>query len=218
MNRGIIAIDADGVMLDYNIAFKEVYERAFNVTLTLHDAQAFHATNMWGLKPFTEQEKKEFYRQSHDYAIWTKMPAIPGAVEAVNQLVEMGFEIVCVTSMPPQYEQDRLKNLQNLGFKINKIIATNRIGKENPKKKPIEVLNPLYFLDDLVKNFQDIQCDTKLVYIERNYTEKPNKVKGDIDIKFDLMGSSIQEFVDYIITNDLKKESGKSNTYSKIKM
>ena len=38
-------------------------------------------------------------------------------------------------------EEDRLKNLQKLGFPIEKVIATSRIGKENPKKKFIEELN-----------------------------------------------------------------------------
>jgi hypothetical protein len=208
--KGTIAIDADGVMLDYNIAFKDVYEKAFNTTLELVDENAFHATNMWGLKAFEKDEKETFYKVSHEYAIWKKMPAIKDAVESVNKLVDMGYEVVCVTSMPTQYEQDRLENLQQLGFNINKVIATSRVSDENPKKKYIEELCPLYFVDDLLKNFDDISCATKLVYVNRGYSEDPNAEHNYI--KYDQEVSSLKEFVDFVIKNEDKKDSKKKVT------
>ena len=42
--RPIIAIDADGVMLDYNAAFAAVFKLAFGRDLELADPRAFHAT------------------------------------------------------------------------------------------------------------------------------------------------------------------------------
>lgn len=204
MSKGIIAIDADGVMLDYNLAFKNIYKLAYGQDLKMTDPNAYHATNMWGLPKLEKETLSEFYKQSHKHEMWKKMPAISDAVKAVNSLAKMGYEIVCVTSMPTEYESHRLENLQSLGFPINRVIATSRVGKENPKRKAIEELKPVYFIDDLQKNFEGITGDTKLVLIDRNHTDNPNK--DHAHIPHHLSFSSLEGFVYYLLEKSLKEK------------
>lgn len=205
MSKGIIAIDADGVMLDYNLAFKDAYEKAFSTLLSLHDEKAFHAKNMWGISDFESEQKAHFYKASDSYQIWKNMPAIKDSVDAVNKMVQLGYEVVCVTSMPPKYQEDRLYNLQTLGFKISKVIATNRVSDENPKKKYIEELKPLYFIDDLLKNFEGIKGDTELVYVEREYSDNPNKDYRHIPFHHTV--SSLKEFSNFLVKKELAHEA-----------
>ncbi len=203
--KGIIAVDADGVMLDYNSAYKEVYMQGFGIDLALVDKNAFHAHNMWSQEQINAKQKSDFYKMSHVLRIWKRMKALEGAVVAINNLVDSGYEIVCVTSMPAQYEADRLHNLQALGFKINRVIATSRKGKGNPKKSYIESLCPLYFVDDLIKNFEGIESSAQLVYIDRKYSDNPNVDQGHIP--YHQTFSSLKEFSDMVLQKNLEEEN-----------
>lgn len=200
-------------MLNYNEAYKEIYMEGFGIDLDLVDKNAFHADNVWNREQVNVKKKSDFYKMSHVLRIWKRMKALDGAVEAINNLVDSGYEIVCVTSMPAQYEADRLHNLQALGFKINRIIATPRKGKGNPKKYYIESLCPLYFVDDLIKNFEDIDSSTQLVYIDRKYSDDPNAEQGHIS--YHQTFSSLKEFSDMVLQKYLK-EKDKLNENSNI--
>lgn len=174
--KPLFLIDGDGVMLDYNKAFKEHYEKIYNKTLTLTKPKSYLAVEMWGVGQMNKEEYHHFKNESARLGIWENMPALPDSLEFVQELSQY-FTIWCLTSMPTEFEQSRLKNLQNLGFPIEKVIATSRVGKENPKKKFVEELKPMYFLDDLLQNFEDInpKLKTKLVYLDWKHEDSPNK-------------------------------------------
>lgn len=195
--RPIIAIDADGVMLDYNAAFAVIFKLAFGRELELADPSAFHATNQWGLPAMSSEEKAAFYAAADEHGIWRSMPAFPGAVEAVQALHDMGYDIVCVTSMPTEHGPDRLANLKALGFPIERVIATHRHGSENPKRAPIEELAPVFFIDDLLKNFEGIEKPgIQLVYLDREYSDAPNARHGGIARHMDV--PTLAHFVDAV--------------------
>lgn len=174
--KPLFLIDGDGVMLDYNQAFKEHYEKIYNTKLTLKNPKSYLAVEMWGVGNMSKEEYHHFKTESAKLGIWENMPALPNSLEFVNELSQY-FTVWCLTSMPTEYEQARLKNLQRLGFPIEKVIATSRIGKENPKKRFVEELKPMYFLDDLLQNFVDIHAKnkTKLIYLDWKNENSPNK-------------------------------------------
>lgn len=180
--KPLFLIDGDGVMLDYNQAFKDHYEKIYNKTLILKNPKAYQAVEACGLDKMSEEDYKYFKNESAKLGMWENMPALPGALEFVNEISKY-FKVWCLTSMPQEHEQDRLKNLQKLGFPIEKVIATSRIGNENPKKKFIENLNPVYFMDDLLQNFVDIdsKIKTKLIFLDWKSENSPNKEYGHIN-------------------------------------
>ena len=47
--KPLFLLDGDGVMLDYNMAFKEVYEKIYNVELQLVKPTSYLAVEMWGI-------------------------------------------------------------------------------------------------------------------------------------------------------------------------
>lgn len=171
--KPIIALDCDGVLLDYNHTYGIIYEKSFGIKPKIVNNEAYHANNYFNLS-MTDDEKKVFF-SVFDKEGWKDMKALPQAIEAVDLLDALGFEIVCVTAMPHHAEKDRLFNLKNLGFKIDKVIATgSSINGENPKKKYIEQIKPQYFADDLLHNFHNIETDTKFVLIEWKSFDSPN--------------------------------------------
>ncbi|CAF2972229.1 unnamed protein product [Rotaria sp. Silwood2] len=192
--KAIIALDCDGVLLDYHTNFANIYEKAFGKELTIVSPKSYHATNKYGVK-FNDEEKKEFDKVWDEHG-WRKMPMYDGALQACNLLHKAGYELVCVTAMPAQFIEHRLENFRLHGFPIDKIISTGydkHNFNNNPKKKTIEDLHPIAFVDDLRRNFKDIQgVHTKLIFIDNQYHDDPNQHD---QIYYDIKYSSLLDFV-----------------------
>ena len=172
--KPIFLIDCDGVMLDYNEAFKIFYEKIYGVKLTLVNPKAYHATEMWGVGEMKKEEYSYFKTESNKLGMWENMPALPGALEFVQKLSK-DFRVWCLTSMPTEFEKQRHNNLKNLGFPIERVIATSRVGRENPKKKYIEEIKAKYFMDDLLQNFEEVNAkETELIFLNWKSDNSPN--------------------------------------------
>ena len=71
------------------------------------------------------------------------MPPIAGALDACHRLHDAGFELICVSALDLEFEAARLRNLRDLGFPIERVIATgNHEGERSPKADAIEMLEP----------------------------------------------------------------------------
>ena len=109
--KPIFLIDCDGVMLDYNEAFKVFYEKIYSVKLKLVNPKAYHATEMWGIGEMKREEYVHFKTESNKLGMWENMPALPGALEFVKKLSK-DFRVWCLTSMPTEFEEQRHNNLK----------------------------------------------------------------------------------------------------------
>lgn len=212
MSEKIIAIDGDWVMLDYNASFKKSYEKEFGVQLTSVIPNAFHAIKEFGLKDINTAEKDRIFVKHN---MWREMSALGNAVEMVNAISDMGYKVVCLTTMPEKHEADRLYNLQNLGFKVTQVIAAERKleGPANPKKHYIENYKPVAFIDDLLKNFQGCEnLGTELVWLDRQHPIESNlNTKEDSSIA----NTIITDLSDYV--EILKQRNNKVNKLPKRK-
>lgn len=123
------------------------------------------------------------------------MPMHDGALEACLLLDQNGYELVCVTAMPDRFSEHRLENFRTHGFPIQKILCAS--GEKdnhhhNPKRQTIEDLHPVVFVDDLRRNFKDIQgVHTKLVFIDHERCDDPNQHDN---IYYDVKYPSLLEF------------------------
>ena len=111
-----LALDADGVLLDYNKTAAKVWEREFNVKLVPKDLGAYHFKNQYHGIDMEAPGHRERFRARFAREGWNSMDALPGVQEACELLVEHGFELHVVTSMPLEYEALRFENLKNLGL------------------------------------------------------------------------------------------------------
>jgi len=129
-----IGIDADGVLLHYNLSYGKVWAKAFGATPVIQEENAYHAQTFWGVE--TPPSGHKFWG-IFDREGWKSMDPMPGALEACLMLKEAGHRLICITSMPKHKREDRLKNLQNLGFPIDDVLAVghSRTKDKNPKKR-----------------------------------------------------------------------------------
>lgn len=127
---------------------------------------------------------------------WRTMPPHHGALEACQLLHDAGYELICVTAMPADFIEHRLENFRAHGFPIDKVISSgygNGHYSSNPKREIIEEMHPVVFVDDLRRNFRDIQgVHTKMIYIDREYEDDPC---GTDPIHYDAKYPSLIEFV-----------------------
>jgi phosphoglycolate phosphatase-like HAD superfamily hydrolase len=169
----LIALDADGVLLDYNRAFGMLWCDYFGCELEIVEPKAYHATNFWGVEP---PDKGHEFWNYFDHHGWHAMPAMEGAVEACLALAREGHDLVCVTSMPTHRAGERLANLQALGFPIERVIATGSAADAgaNPKKEAIEALCPDWFVDDELRKLKDLAPDICLALVDPGHPDCPN--------------------------------------------
>jgi phosphoglycolate phosphatase-like HAD superfamily hydrolase len=147
MAKGLIALDADGVLLDFHLGYADAWRRAFGArrrsatgspTGRWTAGRSIGSTTSPG--PLPQALRRDF---------WTSVPAIEGAIEACHRLHDAGFDLVCVSALEAEFESARLRNLRDLGFPIERVIATgNNAVERSPKADAITELNPEAFVDD----------------------------------------------------------------------
>src|SRR4051794_38700758 len=117
MPRPIIALDADGVLLDFHLGYAAAWKRAFGVTPLERDPEAYWPMDRWHVERL-DGERRAHFRRQFDGEFWTTVPVVGGAVEACSLLHDAGFELVCVSALDSEFEIARLRNLRSHGFPI----------------------------------------------------------------------------------------------------
>ncbi len=176
-HSSLIALDCDGVLLDYNAAYAALWQTVYKVPVSLVNPHAYHAIERYGLRNL-EEHHWQYFKQFMNEQYWSTMPMMPGAVEAVQRLSTAGYDLICVTAMDPKFEKARLKNLQDLGFPIEKVIATGKPQNEmqSSKAQIINHLHPAAFVDDYAPYFKGISAPkTHLALLHRDRHDSPNE-------------------------------------------
>jgi phosphoglycolate phosphatase-like HAD superfamily hydrolase len=174
MRRPVIAVDADGVLLDFHLGYADAWRRAFGAAPAERDAQAYWPIDRWDV-PRLDALQREHFRRFFDEPFWQTVPPIDGAVEACHRLVDAGFELVCVSALERRYEAARLHNLRQLGFPIERVMATgNESGERNPKAPAIEELQPVAFVDDYLPYMRGLPAHVHTALVLRAPNGSPN--------------------------------------------
>lgn len=172
--RPLIALDCDGVLLDFGLGYALAWQRAFGQMPIERDPFAYWPIDRWAVERLTP-ERRPLFRAAFDEHFWTTMPPIDGALEACQRLHDAGFELVCVSALDLEFEAARLRNLQNLGFPIERVIATgNHEGARSPKADAIEALDPVAFVDDFIRYMRGLPAQVHTALVLRAPNGSPN--------------------------------------------
>lgn len=196
MNKPLIALDCDGVLLDYSLAYASLWERAFGIYPKEKTPNAYSHFDRWDVSRLSG-ENLQHLRSCMDWHFWSTMQPINGAVEACHELVSMGYDLVCVTAIDHKNSKHRWENLISMGFPIKEIYATgsDKVDGNSPKAETINQLNPDYFVDDFADYFVGVG-KTTCVLLDRNSDEgSPNFDKGDL---YDYSVLTLNDFVDFV--------------------
>lgn len=172
--KPIIALDADGVLLNYHHAYAQAWGKAFGTTPVVSDPLAYWPMDRWGV-PRLEGEQLAQFRSVFDDGYWSTIPAIDGAIDACQALAVAGYELVCVSAIEPRFEAARLQNLRDCGFPIERVYSTGTSGADiSPKAAALLELRPLAFVDDFLPYLKGIPTDVHAALILREPNGSPN--------------------------------------------
>jgi phosphoglycolate phosphatase-like HAD superfamily hydrolase len=175
MNRPILAIDADGVLVDLHIGYARAWRQAFGVSLAERDPQAYWPTDRWAVDPIDAEQRLLLRAQFERPEFWETLPAMAGAVEACHRLHEAGYELVCVTALEARFQKARLNNLKALGFPIRRVMATGHVeGDRSPKADAIKTLRPVAFVDDYIAYMRGMPTEVHTALVLRAPNGSPN--------------------------------------------
>ena len=173
-----IVLDCDGVILDYNLTWGKILSQLLNKEIKAKKL-AYHAYNVFDYE-LSKTETKAFYDLFHEQG-WLQMQALEGALEAINILKKKNFDVHIVTSIPQKAYLPRKTNLDNLGVLFSSLHTVGFHRDFNPKKEIINQINPLFFVDDLLKNFEGISKNTSCVLIDIPGEDNPNHIYENKD-------------------------------------
>ena len=181
MTRPLIALDADGVLLDFNRAYGVAWQRAFGVHPTERDPLAYWPMDRWDVARLDDAGRDHF-RAHFDEQFWSSLHPEPGALDACSRLVAAGFDLVCVSALDLEFGAARLRNLQALGFPIQQVIATgNAEGPSSPKADAIARLRPIAFVDDYLPYMRGLPAEVHTALVLRAPNGSPN-TGDDMDL------------------------------------
>ncbi|MEP7295872.1 MAG: HAD family hydrolase [Burkholderiales bacterium] len=174
MARPLIALDADGVLLDFHLGYASAWQRAFGHAPAERDPLAYWPMDRWQVERLGAAQRLQF-RAAFDEHFWATVPAIDGAIGACHRLNDAGFELVCVSALEREFEAARLRNLRDLGFPIERVIATgNATGERSPKADTIEALRPVAFVDDYIPYMRGVPDHVHTALVTRAPNGSPN--------------------------------------------
>lgn len=177
----VIALDVDGVLLDYAAAYAQAWERAFGVAPALRNANAYWPMDRWQVDRL-EGEALAHFRSFFDEQFWSSIPPVFCAQEACQLLSDTGFELICVTALDARHGPARERNLRELGFPIARVITTESgLSAVSPKAPIVNGLNASAFVEDYSPYLRGVSGAVHKALIERNPDGSPN-VGDDLEL------------------------------------
>ncbi|MEO7851713.1 MAG: HAD family hydrolase [Rubrivivax sp.] len=174
MTRPILALDADGVLVDLHMGYASAWQRAFGTFPEERDPLAYWPADRWQVEELDAEQRLQFRTQFNE-PFWESLPAIAGALDACHRLDAAGYELVCVTALEARFQAARLRNLRALGFPIKRVLATGHTeGERSPKADAIEKLKPVAFVDDYIVYMRGVPAYVHTALILRASNGSPN--------------------------------------------
>ncbi len=207
----LIALDCDGVLLDYGSAYGLAWERAFGSRPMVVNAHAYWPMDRWGV-PRLSGPALDQLRQAFDDRFWSSIPAVKGAVEACEQLVRAGYELICVTALDARNLSARQRNLRELGFPLSQVYATDSLytaSGASPKAALLNQLQPACFVDDYAPYLVGVDDQIHKVLITRDPDGSPNT--GPLLDLADACFCDLRAFASDILKSQVGNDFGRSN-------
>lgn len=177
-NSKTIALDADGVLLDYGLAYSGAWAKAFGARPLERDPNAYWPMDRWQV-PRLEGVELTHFNHAFDENFWSSVPALQGALDACQMLSHAGFTLVCVTALPDRFAEARRTNLRALSFPIEMVHTVQHADSAtSPKADIIRELQPVAFVDDYLPYFDGIQPGTHRALVLRGLNGSPNNGVG----------------------------------------
>lgn len=151
-DRPIVALDVDGVILDFDLGWRRVAEDCLGRPLTCNP-------RIYTLKDRYALSTRELYRVWLAFdrqQAWTRLPPVAGAVAAVRRLLA-DHDVHLVTAIPRGLRRDREINLQAIGLPGLPVhcVGVNVLGRAGCKVRTLATLRPQVYVDDRLAHLHE---------------------------------------------------------------
>lgn len=208
--RGLVALDGDGVLIDYVKAYGAAWAKYLDCDVSVADADAYFPHHHWGVPWLTGSDLQRF-RSFFDTEFWSSIPAIDGALEACRLLVENGCGLVCVTALHHDHREARQANLTALSFPIATVHTTPRtsadVNNSSPKAELLSQLRPVAFVDDFLPYMHGVPSSIHRALIMRGSKGSPNSDYAESGC-VDSTHATLLEFARWWVSDDSAIDAG----------
>jgi hypothetical protein len=174
MAKALIALDADGVLLDFHLGYAEAWRRAFGAVPRERDRLAYWPMDRWEVDRLDDVRRSSL-PQALRRDLLDLGAGDRGCGRGLPPLHDAGFDLVCVSALEAEFESARLRNLRDLGFPIERVIATgNAAGERSPKADAITELDPEAFVDDYLPYMRGLPAHVHTALVLRAPNGSPN--------------------------------------------
>ncbi len=165
-----IAIDVDGVLLDFDGAWKLHAGLALHRRLT-RVSSAYDLGERYGLTP---AEVTLGWQKFHELHGWGGCTDLPGAVEAVKTQISKGAELHVITAMNPKAMDWRIRRLRELGISGRLHVPPRKVYRSaygNWDKGPLlRRIRPAFYADDQWPHCR-VARDAGVTFVARIHAE-----------------------------------------------
>lgn len=158
-----IAVDCDGVILDFDQVFPLIGEHALGRPLPRLN-RIYELDVRYGLTPDDLGRVFQAYL-THPQG-WQGLPLIDGAASVLRALRALGHPLHVVTGIDPALSDLRVANLAAHGIEIDDIHCVG-MGRQS-KRDVIARLDPGMFFDDRLHLLEEVPAVPHRVWIDRN--------------------------------------------------
>lgn len=208
--RGLVALDGDGVLVDYVKAYGAAWAKYRGCDVSVADPDAYFPHHHWGV-PWLEGADLQRFQSFFDTEFWSSIPAIDGALEACRLLVENGCDLVCVTALHHDHRDARQSNLTALGFPIGSVHTTPHSNADmdgsSPKASFLEQLKPVAFVDDFLPYMRGVSSNIHRALIMRGSNGSPNSAYAGSGC-VDSAHATLLDFARWWVADDSAEGSG----------
>lgn len=174
----VMAIDGDGVLLDFHAAYAVAWEQAFGEKPALRSPLSYWPADRYAVRHLSDPVELDHFRSHFDDAFWSSVPALPVALEACHALTAAGHRLVCVTALGNEFRAARARNLIDLGFPIEEVHCTGHAWHANdrvsPKAEVLQTLRPVAFVDDFAPFLRGVPSSVHKALIQGGPDNSPN--------------------------------------------
>ncbi len=202
MAKPIIALDGDGVLLDYHAAYADVWALAFGARPAVKDPLAYWPIDRFDV-PVLEPAERKHLKSRMDGTFWSAVPVLPGAKIACDRLVAAGFDLICVTAIRNEFRDARFHNLRAHDLPIVDVIAAPHQAdmSKSPKAKALAELKPVAFVDDYAVYLRGIPDDLHAALVLREPNGSPNT--PELSARANSTHRDLPDFVDYWLSQPI---------------
>lgn len=170
VNRDLVVMDVDGVVLDFYKGAARVLEEMLGRPMVKVDPRP--ATKYrYGLTD-EEYQRMRVVMRTHEHG-WGNLPTLPGAVEGIHRLIKSGKTVAFLSSCGQSLFDLRRENLDRLGLSHCALMCVEDADK-NAKGVVLEKIRPGVFMDDHMKMLAQATCVPERVWIDHGCSLETN--------------------------------------------